>query len=185
MKELEFKNIIAYLIPGVIGLYGISRHSSTINILFTGGKGISEATAIVLIVLLSIGIGMIINAITWAVIRPTIELFGQKRPDLDYSKLNKDMLDSFKVIIEENYRYYQTYSNLLTALLIYSLSYIYKNSNWRGEIIILLILPNFILWFAARDSLGRSYKNMQLLLNQGKESENDKRNTETNPSPTA
>jgi len=169
IKELEFKNIIAYLIPGVIGLYAISRHSSTISNLFVGGKQASEATSILLIVLLSLGIGIIINAITWAIIRPIIECVGDTRPDLDYSKLNKDIMGAFKVIIDENFRYYQAYSNMFTSLIIFLLFYIYKNSILRGDIIVITIFTCIVLFFASRDSLNRSYRNMRLLLKQGEE----------------
>jgi hypothetical protein len=50
-------------------------------------------------------IGIIINAITWAIARPLVELFSMKRPELDYSKLSKDNEAAYKNIIDNNFSY--------------------------------------------------------------------------------
>ncbi len=71
--------------------------------LLTGTNGVPEGAAIVPILFLSVSIGMVINAITWALIRPLIELTGVHRPRLDYSKLDENSKEAFKVNIDENY----------------------------------------------------------------------------------
>jgi len=161
---VEFKSLIAYSIPGFVSLYAVSLYLPTVEKLISGSKGVPEATAIVPILFLSVGIGVVINAVTWALVRPLIELTGVPRPNLDYSELDETTKEAFKVIIDENYRYYQSYSNLLTSgglLLIASLVE-------KGETPIRFSLVGgavlIILFFASRDSLKRSYSNIEALL---------------------
>ena len=161
---IEFKSLIAYSIPGFVSLYAVSLYLPIVEKLLSGPKGVPEGTAIVPILFLSVGIGIVINAVTWALVRPLIELTGVPRPNLDYSELDETTKEAFKVIIDENYRYYQSYSNLFTSgglLLIASL--IEKDetpisfSVVGGAVLI-------ILFFASRDALKRSYSNIEALL---------------------
>lgn len=116
--QLSFTLLIAYAVPGLLGVYSLSLHFEPINYLFGLDTAHSSTTVIIPLTLLVLGAGIIINALTWAFLRPLIHLFGVKKPDLDYSKLTKDKIEQYNIIVESSYRYYQSYSNLLTSILI-------------------------------------------------------------------
>jgi len=149
---------MAYLAPGVIGLYAISKQSFFLQRLLSGDKGIPDVSAAVVIIVFSVSMGIIINAITWATLRLIIEKLGTRRPELDYAKLNKDILDVYKHINEGNYRFYQAYSNTCTSVIIFIVSYIYKGADIRYEIVFVAVAVCFVLFMAARNSLQRTYR---------------------------
>jgi hypothetical protein len=85
---LEFKLIIAYLIPGSIGLYAAGMLIPAVQNLLGGPTSVPQGSAIIQVLVLSVASGMIINAITWALVLPIIERScNMKRPHFDYSKL--------------------------------------------------------------------------------------------------
>ena len=88
---LNFGLVIAYLIPGFLGLYALSERLGAIKTLLGGDNKIPEKAAIVPLLILALAIGMIINALGWSLIRPLIALSGVRRPaNLDYTKLKAD-----------------------------------------------------------------------------------------------
>ena len=161
---IEFKLLIAYLVPGLLFVYSLSLHIPKVYMLLGGDKMVPEGPAVVLIVILSIGAGIFVNAFTWAVIRPIIEWTSISRPELDYSKVSTQKLEAFKVIVDENFRYYQAYANIFSASIILLCSYLAL----RQGINLYYVFPGLafliILFVAARDSLKRTYINMANLL---------------------
>lgn len=161
---VDFKTLIAYLVPGLIFLYSTSLHLPRVHELLGGDKASPEGPAVVLILILSIGAGIFINAFTWAIVRPFIELTSESRPELDYSKVSKDNLAAFRVVIDENFRYYQAYANTFSACAIYFCSWIAASRDVELKFLISLLVIHLVLFFAARDSLKRTYGNMKSLL---------------------
>lgn len=161
---IEFRLLIAYLVPGLLFVYSLSLHLPKLYMLLGGDKTAPEGPAVVLIVILSIGAGIFVNAFTWAIIRPIIELTSISRPKLDYSKVGNEKLEAFKIIVDQNFRYYQAYANIFSALVILMCSYValQKSVDLKYGIAGLVIL--LILFVAARDSLKRTYINMANLL---------------------
>lgn len=160
----EFKLIIAYLIPGVIGLYAASLYIPAIRNVLGGDTFVPSGSAIVLVLVLAIASGIIINAITWAVIRPVIEWTSMKRPDLKYSNLKTGSMDAYNVILEGNYRYYQSYSNMFTSIVLLILTNIYRGDEMQSEVMFLGIVVCIVLFMAARNSLEMTYNEMGDLL---------------------
>ncbi len=179
---IEFKLIIAYLVSGIIGLYAVSLHVPTVHKLLGGDTHSPIGTGIVLVVILSIGVGIIINAVTWATIRPLIELLGTKRPDLPYHRLNKNLMYAYSELLEGNFRFYQSYSNILTSLLLLLTSIILSEEELNMNFLLTGAIFCGILFFAARDSLGRTYRGMDDLFSENQEVA---KMTNNNPAPTS
>lgn len=162
---LEFKLIIAYLIPGSIGLYAAAMLIPTIQNLLGGPTSVPQGSAIIQVLVLSVASGMIINAITWALVLPIIEWSCHtKRPYFDYSKLSKDNEAAMKNVIDNIFSYYQSYSNMLTALLLSFITYLFTSGTPRYDLLICGAFICIILFFAARDSLKKTDKNIEKIL---------------------
>lgn len=167
---IEFKLIIAYLIPGILFLYATTFYSSATKKLLFGGNGIPESAAVIPIMLLAIGAGMMVNAVTWAVVRPVIEFTSMARPELDYASLTASDMQAFQVINDENYRYYQSYSNLFTSGIMLIASYTLSSESFNYTLVLVGLVFLVILFIASRDSLKRAYNGMESLVGVKKES---------------
>jgi hypothetical protein len=162
---LNFGTVIAYLIPGFIGVYASARYVDTIHALLGGDKQIPEAAAIIPITLMALAIGNVINAISWALVRPLIALSGVRRPrDLDYTKLKKEDIPIYNNIVEGNFRYHQFYANTLVAILLLTPTWLMLPLKENAVRNISFFLVTGVLFFAARDSLQRAYVRMSSLL---------------------
>ena len=176
---LNFGLIIAYLIPGFLGLIEVSQHIPMLNnIIFnTGGSpkqnNISSPSSILFILLLSLAIGIIINALAWAFVRPLVELTGVKRPsELDYKDLKNENIKIYNLVIENNFRYYQFYANVFVAVILLSQSwFVFPFFNYLIRNFSFFIVA-IVLFLAARDSLSRAYFRMYTL-NRKRGEEND------------
>ena len=161
---IEFRLLIAYLVPGLLFVYSLSLHIPKVYMLLGGDKTAPEGPAVILILILSIGAGIFVNAFTWAVIRPIIEWTSISRPELDYSKVSNEKLEAYKVIVNENYRYYQAYANIFSSFIIFLCSYLALRQNVGLKYVVPGLAVLIILFMAARDSLKRTYINMANLL---------------------
>jgi len=180
---IEFRLLIAYLIPGIVLLYASTFYSTVTKTLLFGNNGIPDSAAVIPIILLGIGAGIIVNAITWAIVRPFIELTSVTRPELNYANLTESDMHAFQIINDENFRYYQSYSNLFTSGVALIVSYALNSTSLNSKLIIISLIVMAILFFASRDSLKRAYNGMESLI--GKTKENDMTNGIPAPQPTA
>lgn len=166
--NLDFGLIIAYLIPGFIATYALSPYIAVLNTLVGGPHSVPSGSAIIPLLLISLAVGNVIHAVAWATIRPLIALTGIKRPaELDYAKLSKEDIEVYRVIVAENFRYYQFYSNTLVALLMFVPDWIATVSKSNLFISAGLLAVAIIVFLAARDALNRAYYRMSALLTKG------------------
>ena len=166
---LNFGTVIAYLIPGFIGLCGLAKYVDTFDALLGSEKRVPEASALLPITLIALAIGSIINAISWAIIRPLITLSGVSRPaNLNYAELQKDDIPIYDLIVEGNFRYHQFYANTLVAILLLTPAWLVRP--FIGNVIrdISFFVVTAILFLAARDSLQRAYVRFEALLKKEK-----------------
>lgn len=169
MRELSDKNFgiaIAYLIPGFVVLWGASYFSPTINgWLGPGGSGGEPTIGAFLYVLLgSLAAGLGVSALRWAMIDTLHHATGVKRPALDFSSL-QEKLESFVLIVEANYRFYQFYANMFVAIFITGACRIGAFGNLGGiGIWTVAFLTEAVLLAGSRDSLIRYYDRAKDLL---------------------
>jgi hypothetical protein len=172
---IEFKLIIAYLVPGCIALYAIGMYVPTVAALLGSGTAVPSGSSIIIVLVLAIACGIIVNAITWLCLRPLIELTSRRRPPLDYSLLSDSIAKAYQEILENNYRYYQSYSNMFTSLVILIAAALVKPGEIETFILISCVLVCCVLFLAARDSLIRTYDGMERLLGNLRGETDDKR----------
>lgn len=121
MSELSEKNfglLIAYVLPGFVTLWGISRFSPTVESwIVMDGAGAPTVAGFMYVTLASIGAGLTISAIRWALIDSLHHATGIEPPRWDFAKLD-ERFEGFTGLVENHYRYYQFYSNMLIAVAI-------------------------------------------------------------------
>lgn len=162
--SITFVLIIAFLVPGLLATYALGLHYPPVGKLFGGPDSPPDASGIVTLSFLALGCGIVVNAITWATIRPLILGTRIEQRPIDYSRLNKDNIDVFRLLFEEHYRYYQAYANALTAILLVSLAELFARRVLELPALIAVTIVCVILFCAARKALERTYRDLSSLL---------------------
>ena len=125
MKEITEKNfgvIIAFWLPGFLFLWGLSFSLPSVAswLATSTASGGAKVGEFLFATVASLAVGLVINAIRWAFVQELL-LYGLtrlRRANINYGSLtNKDVLSAFNGAIENNYRYYQYYSNAFVAII--------------------------------------------------------------------
>lgn len=128
--NLTFATVIAYLIPGVIGLLALQPHSRFIHELFAGATAATSLSGLTLIALLGFGFGLFLNALAGFTTRPLIKYFGGKTVTAAMlAALHKDQSGHYQSAIENQFRYFEFYSNTAQALALVFLSTLLADLN--------------------------------------------------------
>ena len=169
--KIDFGSIIAYIIPGFVGLYSLSPYSNIINNLLGKETFVPSIAAIIPILIFAIGIGIFLNAVVWMFLRPILHCTCINVPDFNKLNLNSESLETYKEIINSTFRYYQFYSNTFISLLMLFISYVhisYVDGKFADKVIsfnmVILIFVLFIFFLAARNTLKETYKNISKLM---------------------
>lgn len=156
---LNFGLVIAYLIPGFCGTYALTPHVTAINALVGGA---ANTGSVVVLLLIALAVGIIINAISWVVVRNFIHFTGVKSPSgIVYRKSSRQDALRYNRLIESTFRYHQFYSNMLVGILLLTPLWlaapvqdnILRNASFPFVVI--------ILFWAARDSLRNYYNGLR------------------------
>lgn len=111
----DFGLLIAYVIPGFIGLWGASFLSPTIAHWLSPEPSIPASIEAVFFVLVaSAGTGMAASAFRWAILDTLNHFTGLTRPQWDDRRLQVN-IDAFDTIVEAHYRHYLFYANSAVA----------------------------------------------------------------------
>jgi hypothetical protein len=119
MTEFSNKNfglLIAYVLPGFIGLCGVSPLSPTIgHWLATAPTIPAGLDSIAFVGLASITMGMTMSAARWLLIDTLHAWTGLPRPPWNDAILDHK-LQAFEAIVEAHFRHYQFYANSMIAI---------------------------------------------------------------------
>lgn len=122
MTEVSGKNfgfLIAYILPGFVSLWGISYFSPTVRAWLVSSSSAASAATVggfLYVTLASVGAGLTVSTVRWAFIDWLHALTGVRRPRWNDAML-QDRLAAFEALVENHFRYYQFYANMLVALL--------------------------------------------------------------------
>ena len=173
MREVTGQNfgfLIAYVLPGFVTLWGISYFSPTVAGWLFAPPGATNSTASVggflYVTLASVGAGLTASTIRWALIDRLHHLTGIRRPSWDDSKL-QERLGAFEALVENHYRYYQFYGNMLVAmlLLVGARMAVSGRGLTNPDLIDCGILALAVLyWAGSRDTLRHYYTRAAFLL---------------------
>jgi hypothetical protein len=112
----NFWLVIAYILPGFVALWGVSFFSPTVESWITvSQQGAPTVAGFMYVTLASIGTGLTVSGVRWAIIDSIHHLTGLTRPAWKFVNLD-DKLQGFITLNEAHYRYYQFYANMFVAV---------------------------------------------------------------------
>ena len=159
---------IAFMAPGVVGLWGIGQHVPTIREWF-GATPQSQATAggFLFVLLAAIAVGVFLSGLRQLLLDQLLfeRLLDLKRPSADESKLAQpEVRDAIRFSADSYYRYYQFYANMAVAVAVAYVAWVFDNpgwSGWRFGGLLLLFSTIFVLIMSAKYSLERYYTSLR------------------------
>jgi hypothetical protein len=149
-----FGLIIAYVLPGLFALFTLGLYSEQMASQLKSFSGAQSTIGIFFIVALaSLLIGMQLHALRWAVFEKII----YRKFKLDSSQIKKlskpEVSSSFRVVIDECYRYHQFYGAQIFIFPVFCFGVIAKLETMPCveiiAVILAVILAEVILWCAA------------------------------------
>ena len=173
MKDSSITNfglLIAYILPGVTTLWGLSDLVPDIaDWLGTRPEDAPTIGGFLYITLVSVLAGLTVSTLRWILIDTLHHFTGVSRPNLDFSRFEQSVT-AYDTLIEIHYRYYQFYANMVVALtIVWAARYLSASlatGEWNAAAI---IFPALILlfWAGSRDTLRKYYARTGQLLGPG------------------
>lgn len=164
MKDIREKNfgvIIAFWLPGFLFLWGLSYSWPLVATWLAKSNDTNAPTigGFLCATLASLAVGLLINAVRWAVVQKVLfhGITRLHRAAINYENLkNKDVLSAFQAAVENNYRYYEYYSNAFVAIVGAFVSYLLnqKESPSLTLLTVMGVVP-LILIIASRNELQK------------------------------
>jgi len=167
LSPFDFGLIVAYLVPGFVVLWGLSLHFPIV----AGWLAVAPQSAptigdLLYTTLASVACGMTVNAVRWAIIDTIHHHTGIPPPACDYSLL-PERLAAFQSVVEDHYRFFQHYANMLVAL---GFTYVAQRTalgpraaGW-GMLDIGFVVIGVFLFLGSCDSLRKYYRKAGELL---------------------
>ena len=169
MKDITDKNfgvIIAFWLPGVILLWGLTYSYPELSAWLTKASGSEAATigGFLYVTLAALALGMVISAVRWMIVDTVfhyVPLVRVQRREFDFGSLKqKDTFAVFQGAVENFYRFYQYYSNTLVSIAAAVITYrviggkeLISSFAWGA-----IALTCLALFLASRNSLKNYYK---------------------------
>jgi hypothetical protein len=122
MKDLtstSFGYVIGFLLPGLLGLYGLSFWSNAVQqILQPALKAEAAVGPSAILLLVALGVGLCISAVRFVVFERLLCRKHHFPADMFQKLTLENRLISFKAVVDEHYRYHQFYGGCAVALAI-------------------------------------------------------------------
>lgn len=161
----NFGLLIAYVLPGFVTLWAVALVSPAVRVWLVGSTAAGpNVSGFMYVLIASVAAGMTVSAVRWATVDWLHAVTGLVRPAWDDARLGK-RLGAFEALVENHYRYYQFYANMLVAL---GLAYptwclsaggsLFQPTDWG------FLLVEGVFFAASRDALGRYYRRSAILL---------------------
>jgi hypothetical protein len=156
----NFGLVVAYLLPGFIGLAGIALLVPAVAHWLAPVAGQCEAGvgAPVYAVLAATAMGMVLSCVRWIMVDHLHHAMGVAPPVWEMDRLEQ-RLPVFTQLVEFHYRYYQFYANTLMAAV-----WTYSLSRWVGHVPFLgfgtdlgMVVLCAALFAGSRDALAKYY----------------------------
>lgn len=167
LSSQNFGLIIAYLLPGFVALWGASYFSPTIDGWIAASQHSAPTVAgFMYVTLASLAAGVTVSAVRWAILDHLHHATGIRPPAWKFANL-EGKLQGYLALIENHYRYYQFYANMLVAVALSSAARLHAAgtaSSLRAGPVLGFILLEAILFAGSRDTLRKYYDRTQQLL---------------------
>lgn len=163
----HFGLVVAFVLPGFLGLGGISLLVPSVAQWLSPIPG--QATAGIgppaYAVLAATAMGMVLSCVRWIVIDHIHHGTGVEPPRWNLAALEK-RLQAFQFVVEAKYRFYQFYANTLIAVV-----WTYSVNRWFGTSPLLglgtdlgVFILCAVLFVGSRDALAKYYQDSSQLL---------------------
>lgn len=167
----NFGLLIAYVIPGLIVVWGLSEFSPTVaSWLAIGSEGAPTVGGFLYVTLASVAAGLCASTLRWLVIEAIHHRTGVAPPQWDFGQLH-NRIDAFRTIVEHQYRYHQFYGNSLVSLVLVwgvrSAKGDWSAPRFWAESTLFALLIG-ICFAGSRDTLRKYYDRTSQLLAQSK-----------------
>lgn len=164
----QFGLIVAYLVPGFIGLVGVSPLFPVVDDwLQPVEQGTVGFGPPIYAILSAVAVGMIVSCFRWLLLDQLHHWTGVRRPVWDDSRLDT-VLSGFDYLVQNHYRYYEFYANTLVAVL-----WAYGMNRFFGTLPLLdtgtdlgVFLLCIVLFAGSRDALSKYYTRTDRLVGQ-------------------
>jgi hypothetical protein len=164
----QFGLMVAYLLPGFIVLTGIARFAPLVAAwLQPLNQAQASLGAPVYAVLAATTIGMIVSCFRWLIIDHIHHWTGVTPPVWDDSRLS-ERVGAFNYLVDNHYRYYQFYANILIAV---AIAYLANRAALTSPLLGVGTDLGFLIVCAAlfagsRDALSKYYLRTNRLIGQ-------------------
>ena len=172
MREVTGQNfglLIAYVIPGFVSLWAVGRFSPVVSGWLQASATPDNAATVggfLYVTLASVGTGLTVSTVRWAIIDSVHHWTGIRRPPWDDSRL-QEKLGAFESLVENHYRYYQFYANMLVAMCVVLLARLFSSGRSWNELDLAdcgILLMSVVYWAGSRDTLRKYYTRAAFLL---------------------
>jgi hypothetical protein len=159
-SSINFGLLIAFFLPGIVSLYALGYFSRTVAAIFDSllNNG-NEVGASFLILSASIVAGLIVSSFRGVVLEPLYRRIGVEQIPFDYGMfIEEKWRDALEDLIEQQYRYYQFYGNIMISLLFLLIARVLSVSIWDNlGTLALHGLAVIMLFFSGKDALTDVY----------------------------
>ncbi|MEZ5940623.1 MAG: hypothetical protein R3C18_04475 [Planctomycetaceae bacterium] len=162
IQNQNFGLLIAYLLPGFVGLWGVSHVSMTAAQWLGSDSTGPTVGGFLYVTLASVAMGMTISTVRWLIIDRVHHWTGIRQPPWDFSRLS-DRTEAFQTLIEIHYRYYQWYSNCCVAIALSAIlrwwAVGFSITEFAGTVVLIALFT-----IASRDTLRKYHLRVEGLL---------------------
>jgi hypothetical protein len=151
----SFGLLIAYLLPGLVGLYGGRYWLDEVDRLFmTLGTKEASFGLFLLVALAGLTIGMLVTPVKWVVYEVLLFRGRRIQPSALKTLGESGKHDAFRAVIDEQYRYHQCWGNMSLVLILLSLGWFH--TEWSGlsfggklaAILLSVLIEGAVIWAA-------------------------------------
>jgi hypothetical protein len=175
ISNRQFGLIVAYLLPGFIGLAGVAPLVPAVALWLQPVSHGEVGVGPPLYALIAAGtVGMILSCCRFLLIDTIHGLTGISAPVWNDARLD-ERLEAFDYLVENHYRYYQFYANTIIAVLwAYPIHRFMRTSPLLGlgtDLGVLILCA--VLFAGSRDALAKYYTRTSRLIGQVAEKDSD------------
>ena len=183
LKDLSSANfglVIAYLLPGLVALWGASYFSPTLQAwLGTRPSDAPTVAGFLYVTPAAIGAGITVSTIRWMLLDTIHHWTGIRRPDFDYARLECN-IQAFDLLVRHHYDYYKASANGLVAVAFTYLAHRTATGFSTTPLTAtdaLILLLGVVLFVGSRNNLKNYYGRVEMSLgsraHQPRQSQND------------
>lgn len=172
VTKSNFGLLIAYVIPGLTVMWGLSHVSPTIE----GWLGSVPHAAptvggFLYTTIASVGLGVTVSTVRWLSIDSLHHKTGLPQPAWDFGRLQQN-LAAYEMLVEIHYRYHQFHANMLVAIVIAAV-FRWTAVGLRVSELVMVLAIGTLFFLGSRDTLRKYYVRGESVLRSTTRSRND------------